>query len=277
MSNSHPKCSQFTSLSGLLLFLLLISGGLLAQNTDSAITDGEGQPVAGAQVTVRHQETGRTWLLLTGSDGVYLAPSLPPGSFVIEVLAVRFKEGLTGVHLKNPSEVVLDLTLRPEEDLNREEVPTSSQEPGQEEKGDPPPSGVTRGTAGRPSGKHRLPVPVEFPPVDRGSQASPLPEAPVTRSVSPIGVQSGGFVVQMAAFKQRDKADDFRRMLQDHGYSAYLAETEPGSEKYYRVGVGPFSTREEALEVVAGMRDRLPKPLPDLWIVPADRGPGAGP
>jgi len=262
---------------------------------------GRACPVGGAQVTVRHLDTGRTWLLLTGSEGVYLAPSLPPGSYVIEVSAAQFKEGLTGVHLKNPSEVVLDLTLRPEEAINREDAPTLSQESGQREKLDSPPSRVTRETASRSSDSHRLPDSTEFPPVDRGSDVSPLPEPPVTRqaqpnlefppvdrgataspllgppvtrTATPMAVQSGGFAVQMAAFRQRKKADEFWMMLQDHGYTAYLDEAEiPGSDQFYRVGVGPFDTREEAAEVVAGMRDRLPEPLPDLWIFPAELGP----
>ncbi len=238
-------------------------------------------------------------MLLTGSEGVDLTPSLPPGSYVIEISAAQFKEALTGVHLKNPSEVVLDLTLRPEETINREDAPTLSQEPGKREKVDSPASRVARETASRSSDSHRLPDPaefppvdrganasplseppvtrpaqpnLEFPPVDRGSNASPLPGPPVTRTAIPMAVQSGGFAVQMATFRQRERADEFRMMLQDHGYIAYLDEAEiPGSDQYYRVGVGPFGTREKAAEVVAGMRDRLPKPLPDLWIVPADR------
>ena len=213
-------------------------------------------------------------MLLTGSEGVYLAPSLPPGSYVIEVSAAQFKEGLTGVHLKNPSEVVLDLTLRPEEAINREDAPTLSQESGQREKLDSPPSRVTRETASRSSDSHRLPDSTEFPPVDRGATASPLLGPPVTRTATPMAVQSGGFAVQMAAFRQRKKADEFWMMLQDHGYTAYLDEAEiPGSDQFYRVGVGPFDTREEAAEVVAGMRDRLPERLPDLWIFPAELGP----
>ena len=53
--------------------------------------------------------------MLTGSEGVYIAPSLPLGSYVIEASAPGFKMALTGIYLKNPREVVLDLTLRPEE------------------------------------------------------------------------------------------------------------------------------------------------------------------
>jgi cell division septation protein DedD len=76
----------------------------------------------------------------------------------------------------------------------------------------------------------------------------------------------------MAAFGKREPADAFQVMLQDHGFTAYVAETDvPGSGLHFRVRVGPFGTREEAAEVVADMRNRLPKPLPDFWIAPADR------
>ena len=85
-------------------------------------------------------------------------------------------------------------------------------------------------------------------------------------------VQFGGFSVQLAAFREREPADELRVMLQDRGYDAYLAEPDiSGSGLYYRVRVGPFGTREAVAEVVADMRKCLPKSLPDFWIIPADR------
>ncbi len=58
MSVPHPNIAKIISLSGLVLSVLLVSSALRAQGTDSAIkgtiTDGEGLPVGGAQVTVRH-------------------------------------------------------------------------------------------------------------------------------------------------------------------------------------------------------------------------------
>lgn len=274
----HCKITQIISLSGLIFSVFLVSGALWAQDTGSTvsgtITDEKGLPVGGTQVTVRHLETGRTWSLLTGSEGVYIAPSLPLGSYVIEASAPGFKMALTGIYLKNPREVVLDLTLRPEENTMGDPAPTSSQAPSQRqrERGNSQPSRVTRETASRSSSAHRLPPPVEFPPVDRRSAASPPPELPVTGQAAPMTVQFGGFSVQLAAFREREPADELRVMLQDRGYDAYLAEPDiSGSGHYYRVRVGPFGTREEVAEVVADMRKRLPKPLPDFWIVPADQ------
>ena len=354
---SQGKIAQIVTLSGLVLSLVLFSGGLGAQDTRSAvsgtITDEEGSPVGGAEIVVRHLETGRTWSLLTGSEGVYFAPGLPPGSYVIEASAVGFKMALTGVHFKNPREVVLDLKLQPEENGNREQASTPSREPKPKERGDSPPSRATREDASRSSGEDRLESPADFPPVDRGSSASPLaeppatrpaqaaaefppvdrqssasplseppatrqgqpaaelppvdrgssvsppPEPPVTRQAQPAAelptvdpgsspspppepqatvrvlpatVQMGGFVVQMAAFRKPEPAEGFRGMLEDRGYAAYVAEVDiPGSGVYYRVRVGPYGTQEEVAVVVADMQESLPKPLPDFWILPADR------
>ena len=289
----------------LVLSLVLVSAVLGAQDPDSVIsgtiTDGDGVPVGGAQVKVRHLETGRTWSQLTGSQGVYIAPSLPLGSYVIEASAARFKTALTGIYLKNPREVVLDLALQPGEDAKQQRAPTSSQAPrqGQSGRGNSSPSRVTREDASRSSGNYRLPPPSEFPPADRRSSSSPLPEPPatrqapssvesppveerastspspeppVTRQVPPTTVQTGGFSVQVAAYRQRRQADEFLVMLQDRGYTAYVVEGDiPGSGLYYRVRVGPFGTQEEVAEVVADMRNRLPEPLPDFWIIPSDR------
>ena len=327
---SHGKIAQIVTLSGLVLSLVLVSGGLGAQDTRSVvsgtITDGEGSPVGGAEIVVRHLETGRTWSLLTGSEGVYIAPGLPPGSYVIEASAVGFKMALTGVHFKNPREVVLDLTLQPEENVNRKQASTSSREPEPKERGDSPLSPAPQEDASRTSGDYRLPSPAEFPsvdrqssasplseppatrqaefaaefpPVDRRSSVSPLPEPPVTRQAQPAvelspvdpgsspspppeppatmralpaTVQTGGFVVQMAAFRKPEPAEGFRGMLEDHGYAAYVAEVDiPGSGLYYRVRVGPYGTQEEVAVVVADMQESLPRPLPDFWILPADR------
>jgi cell division septation protein DedD len=302
MTVSHRRIVQINRLRGLVLSVLLVCTGLWAQDTDSVIsgtiTDGEGSPVGGAQIMVRHLETGRTWSLLTGSEGVYIAPSLPPGSYVVEASAARFKTALTGVHLKNPREVVLDLVLQMGENVTGDKTSNSSQEPRQRER-DSPPSRVTREDVSRPSGNHRLPPAAEFPPVDRRtevsppsepagkgqeqpeaesppvdqrSSSSPSPEAPGTEQALPLTVQPAGFAVQVAFFRKREEAEGLRVTLQDRGYTSYVAAADiPGSGLYYRVRVGPFGTQEDAAEVVEDMRNRLPRPLPDFWIIPADR------
>jgi cell division septation protein DedD len=220
---------------------------------------------------VRHLETGRTWSLLTGSEGVYIAPSLPPGSYVVEVSAARFKTALTGVHLKNPRGVVLDLVLQMGGNIRGDKTSNSSPKPRQRER-DSPSSTVTREDVSRPSGNHRLPPAAKFPPVDRRTEVSPSPEAPGTEQALPLTVQPTGFAVQVAFFRKRKEAEGLRVTLQDRGYTSYVTAADvPGSGLYYRVRVGPFGTQENAAEVVEHMRNRLPRPLPDFLIIPADR------
>ncbi|MDA2933183.1 OmpA family protein [Acidobacteria bacterium AH-259-D05] len=49
-----------------------------------------------------------------------------------------------------------------------------------------------------------------------------------------------GFAVQMAPYRTRQKSEEFRVMLQDHGSTAYVVEAGiPGSGRYYRVRDGP--------------------------------------
>ncbi len=218
---------------------------------------------------------------------------------MIEASSVGFKTALTGVRFESPREVVLDLTLKPQKSLDREPAPVSSRKSKPRARGDSPTSRVTREDVGRTSGNHRLPSPAEFPPVDRRSSASPLSEPPATRPAQPAveppsvdpesfssppteppppvqalpaTVQTGGFAVQMVAFRKPQPAEEFRAMLQDRGYAAHVAEVDiPGSGRSYRVRVGPFGSQEDVEEVVADMQNRLPKPLPDFWIIPSDR------
>ncbi|MEE8348037.1 MAG: carboxypeptidase regulatory-like domain-containing protein [Acidobacteriota bacterium] len=287
----------------LMLSIFLVCGGLWAQDDDSVISgtviDLEGKPVQGVQITVRHMETGRTWSLLTGSEGLYLAPSLPLGSYIIEASAARFKKALTGIHLKTPREVTLDMMLRPEDPARERRISTSSRESPRKERADSPPSRVTRETANRSSSDYRLPPAAQFPPVDRRVGRSPVAESPVavpeassvesppvdlqpsrskptespgTEQAHSGGGEKSGFSVQVTSVRKQEKANEVQVMLRDLGYSAYVAETDvPGVGFYYRVRVGPLDTREEAAAVGVELQTRLPELLPDFWIISVDR------
>ncbi|MDA2935029.1 SPOR domain-containing protein [Acidobacteria bacterium AH-259-D05] len=102
------------------------------------------------------------------------------------------------------------------------------------------------------------------------AQASDPDGDPVQiNGIHPDEVVGFAVAVQMAAYLPRQQAAGLRAILQDHGYSAYVVETDiPGSGRYYRVRVGPFETREEAKEVAANMQTSLSEQLPDFWIVP---------
>src|SRR5688500_6922350 len=49
------------------------------------ITDGQGAVLPGASVTIRNVETGVVRSTVTGSDGQYRVPALPPGRYDVAV------------------------------------------------------------------------------------------------------------------------------------------------------------------------------------------------
>jgi TonB family protein len=77
------------------------------------IVDPTGALVPRAQVTVVNTDTGKAWTTaVTGNDGKYAAPSLPPGPYNVEVEAKGFKRLLQeNVHVAAEQQVELDLKL----------------------------------------------------------------------------------------------------------------------------------------------------------------------
>src|SRR5688572_28838038 len=49
------------------------------------VTDPQSRPAPGAMVTVRNVGTGATWQAVTGTDGRFSVPMLPPGPYVAQV------------------------------------------------------------------------------------------------------------------------------------------------------------------------------------------------
>ena len=90
--------------------------------------------------------------------------------------------------------------------------------------------------------------------------AAPVTAAPVTASVTaPAG---NGFVVQVAAVRQRAEADTIARRLTGKGYPAFVT-TPAGAANVFRVRVGSYSDRREA-ESVAGRLEKEEQFKP--WI-----------
>jgi len=59
----------------------------------------------------------------------------------------------------------------------------------------------------------------------------------------------GAFTLQVVSFEQRDPAERFAHALRARGHKAYTVSAEvPGRGRTFRVRVGPFTTRREALE-----------------------------
>jgi cell division septation protein DedD len=74
---------------------------------------------------------------------------------------------------------------------------------------------------------------------------SALPkQASVDRA--PAGSE-GAFTLQVVSYETRDAAENFARTLRSRGHKAFVAEAEvEGRGRYFRVRVGPFTTRKEA-------------------------------
>ncbi len=59
---------------------------------------------------------------------------------------------------------------------------------------------------------------------------------------------SGGFTVQVGAYKAREPAEALRARLATAGHDAYVVETDGSGGVRFRVRVGAYDTREAAQE-----------------------------
>lgn len=77
--------------------------------------------------------------------------------------------------------------------------------------------------------------------------AAALPER-LDRPPAAPGAE-GAFTLQVVSYEAREEAERFAEALRARGHRAYIAQAEvPGRSRSYRVRVGPFATRREALE-----------------------------
>ena len=57
----------------------------------------------------------------------------------------------------------------------------------------------------------------------------------------------GAFTLQVVSYETRDGAENFARTLRSRGHKAFVAEADvEGRGRFFRVRVGPFTTRKEA-------------------------------
>jgi hypothetical protein len=107
------------NLGWLFTFLVLVlSPAVFAQTSGvgtirGTVTDSQGAPVVGAQVTVASTGTGYSRTAMTASDGSYSFPDILPGSYNLQVAKEGFKtEQEQAVDLHVSSTVVLDVKLQ---------------------------------------------------------------------------------------------------------------------------------------------------------------------
>ena len=104
--------------SGFIFFVLLISSSLLAQTFRGTIlgtvTDTSGAAVLNAKVTAHNVDTGVDRTTDTSSDGSYLIPELPIGTYTVTVELSGFQKSvITGVKVDVATERRIDATLKP--------------------------------------------------------------------------------------------------------------------------------------------------------------------
>lgn len=73
------------------LFPLGINAQVITASLQGVVRDPSGAVIPGASVTVRNTGTNAVVHLTTGRDGFFLAPSLPPGPYVVTITAKGFK------------------------------------------------------------------------------------------------------------------------------------------------------------------------------------------
>jgi cell division septation protein DedD len=87
----------------------------------------------------------------------------------------------------------------------------------------------------------KAPAPVKTPP------PIPAPAPPAAKTSKPAASESaGGFVVQVAAVKERSEADTIAKRLASRGFPSFVTAPSAGAARVYRVRVGKYNDRREA-------------------------------
>lgn len=91
------------------------------------------------------------------------------------------------------------------------------------------------------------------PPVERPADKS----APPAVAAAPAGAVTGtGFVVQVAALRDRSEADAIVKRLAGKGYQAFVVNPVPGKPPVYKVQVGRFAERGDAEKTAARLKSQ---------------------
>ncbi len=112
---------------------------------------------------------------------------------------------------------------------------------------EPPPATDTIPVVPLPAGTLLTATPVTTQPKDELSQmAAQVARVPQDAAPAPSGSE-GGYLVQVASFKDQEDADEFVGELRRRGHKAFrVAANVPGRGIWHRVRIGSFKTRYEA-------------------------------
>jgi DedD protein len=87
--------------------------------------------------------------------------------------------------------------------------------------------------------------------LQRAARHDPLVAQAMPERTSAIAAHGseGAFTLQVVTYESRDPAERFADALRARGHHAYIAQADvPGRSRYFRVRIGPFTTRREAIE-----------------------------
>lgn len=102
-------CCAFVFIGGASLAVAQGASGTIT----GVVTDESGAVLPGASVMIRNVETGATRDLITGPDGRFRAPNLPPGPYQLTSALEGFTSvERTGIQLTVGREAVVDFTLK---------------------------------------------------------------------------------------------------------------------------------------------------------------------
>jgi cell division septation protein DedD len=95
--------------------------------------------------------------------------------------------------------------------------------------------------------------PTPAAPAVKTPAKTPAAKTPAAKTPKPAAVSEPpgeGFVVQVAAVKERSEADTIAKRLSSKGFPSFVSSPSAGAARVYRVRVGKFNDRREA-ETVA--------------------------
>ena len=241
---------------------------------------GANTPIAHARLCTEMQDDAFHEIQLNGKQLVFLFMAATVVAVVIFLCGVMVGRGVPQ-RAGNVTEVPIEANLDPTADIQaRAAQPPAAASSSSPSSAAPITSGETltyterleeptppvetlkapSETAATSSVPRPAPEPVAEAP--RPVAASPVPASPSAKppapaaaavtaaATEPSGIPStalraGGFVVQVAAVKDRGEADTIARRLSTKGYPAFVT-TAPGGVQMFRVRVGKFTDRREA-------------------------------
>lgn len=123
-----------------------------------------------------------------------------------------------------------------------------------------PRSVATAPSRGPATGPEPAPA-VTAPQASSSSRATAPP--PPSPAPTPVPAAGGGasFFVQVGAFGSSERAADLAQQLRQQGLPV-VVETQSGNPVLYKVRVGPYARREDAVQVL----QRLKPTMPDAFI-----------